>query len=159
MTNPSTEKRIDSASKVIKASPGTIYKAFVDPSALVSWLPPKGMTGHIHEFDARIGGSYRMSLTYMETDHATQGKTLEHADIVKGQFLEFIPNERIVQLVEFESDDPIFAGEMTMTWTLTVVPEGTAVTIVCENVPEGIQKEDHDIGLRSSLENLAAFTE
>jgi uncharacterized protein YndB with AHSA1/START domain len=159
VTNPSTEKRIDSASKVIKASPRTIYKAFVDPSALVSWLPPKGMTGHIHEFDARSGGSYRMSLTYMETDHATQGKTSEHADIVKGRFLEFIPNERIVQLVEFESDDPIFSEEMTMTWTLTAVPEGTAVTIVCENVPEGIQKEDHDIGLRSSLENLAAFTE
>jgi len=65
----------------------------------------------------------------------------------------------IVQAVEFQSEDPAFAGEMIMTWTLAAVPEGTKVTIVCENVPEGIRKEDHDIGLRSTLENLAIFTE
>jgi uncharacterized protein YndB with AHSA1/START domain len=73
--------------------------------------------------------------------------------------LEFTPNERIVQLVEFESENPVFAGEMIMTWTLAAVPEGTTVTIVCENVPEGIRKEDHDVGLRSTLENLAVYTE
>jgi uncharacterized protein YndB with AHSA1/START domain len=159
MTNASSKKRTDSASRVIKASPHAIYRAFVDPDELVSWLPPKGMKGHIYEFDAHDGGTYRMSLAYIGTDHSTKGKTSEHADVVKGKFLEFIPNKRIVQSVEFESEDPMFAGEMTMTWTLTAVPEGTAVTIVCENVPAGIRKEDHDVGLRSSLENLAAFTE
>jgi uncharacterized protein YndB with AHSA1/START domain len=159
MTNASGKKRTDSASRVIKASPQTIYRAFEDPGALVSWLPPKGMKGHIYEFDARAGGAYRMSLTYVGTDHSTKGKTSEHADVFKGRFLEFIPNERIVQLVEFESEDPIFAGEMIMTWTLATVPEGTLVTIICENVPEGIRKEDHDVGMRSTLENLAVFTE
>jgi hypothetical protein len=64
-----------------------------------------------------------------------------------------------VQLVEFDSEDPVFAGEMIMTWTLAAVSEGTTVTIVCENVPEGVRKEDHDVGLRSTLENLAVFTE
>lgn len=159
MTNASNKKRTDSASRVIKASPQTIYEAFVDPESLVSWLPPKGMKGHIYEFDARAGSIYRMSLTYIGTDHSTPGKTSEHVDVFKGRFLDFIPNERIVQLVEFESDDPVFAGEMIMTWTLASVLNGTAVTVVCENVPEGIRKEDHDVGLRSTLENLAVFTE
>lgn len=159
MTNAPGNKRTDSASRVVKASPHTIYKAFVDPQALVSWLPPKGMKGHIYEFDVRAGGAYRMSLTYLETDHAAKGKSSEDADVVKGRFLELVPDERMVQLVEFESEDPVFAGEMIMTWTLAAVPEGTAVTIVCENVPEGIRKEDHDVGLKSTLDNLAEYTE
>jgi uncharacterized protein YndB with AHSA1/START domain len=100
-----------------------------------------------------------MSLTYVGTEHSTEGKTSEYADVVKGRFLEFATNERIVQLVEFESEDPVFAGEMIMTWTLAAVPEGTRVTIVCEDVPEGIRKEDHDVGLSSTLENLAVYTE
>ncbi|KAI7257552.1 hypothetical protein KC345_g10767 [Hortaea werneckii] len=106
---------------------------------MVSWLPPKGMKGRIFEFDARAGGAFRMSLTYLETDHSTRGKTSENTDVVIGRFLEFAPDERMVQLVEFQSDDPVFAGEMIMTWTLAAAPEGTAVTIVCENVPEGAQ--------------------
>jgi uncharacterized protein YndB with AHSA1/START domain len=159
MTNASNKKRTDSASRVIMASPQIIYKAFIEPENLVSWLPPKGMKGHIYEFDARDGGAYRMSLTYEATDHSALGKTSEHADVVQGRFLKLVPDERIVQLFEFESEDPAFAGAMTMTWTLTPVPEGTKVTIVCENVPEAIRQEDHDAGMRSTLENLAAFTE
>lgn len=73
--------------------------------------------------------------------------------------MELVPDERIVQLVEFDSDNPAFAGAMTMTWTLAAVPGGTNVTILCANVPEGILQEDHDAGLRSTLENLAAFAE
>jgi hypothetical protein len=73
--------------------------------------------------------------------------------------VELIPNERIVQLVIFESDDPAFAGEMRMTWCLSPAAVGTEVSITCENVPEGIRKEDHDAGLRSALENLAKFVE
>jgi uncharacterized protein YndB with AHSA1/START domain len=159
MTNASNKKRTDSASRVIMASPRTIYKAFLEPENLVSWLPPKGMKGNIYAFDAREGGAYRMSLTYVGTDHLTLGKTSEHTDVVQGRFLKLVPDKQIVQLVEFESEDPAFAGAMTMTWTLTVVPEGTEVTIVCENVPEGIRQDDHDAGLRSTLENLAAFSE
>lgn len=83
MTSSSSKKRTDSASRVIKASPKNIYKAFVDPEALVSWLPPKGMRGQILQFEARADGAYRMSLTYLETDHSTLGKTSEHTDIVK----------------------------------------------------------------------------
>ena len=152
-------KRKDVASRVIKAVPAVIYRAFVDPEAVVSWLPPEGMKGHLHAFEPRPGGAYRMALTYDEANHLAPGKSSEHSDIVEGRFLELVPDERVVQQFEFESEDPAFAGVMTMTWKLAAVPGGTEVTITCENVPEGIRKEDHDAGLRSTLENLAAFTE
>lgn len=98
-----------------------------------------------------------MTLTYRDAGHA--GKTSENSDTVEGKFLELVPNEKIVQEVEFQSDDAAFAGTMTMTWSIAAVPGGSEVTIRCENVPEGIRKEDHDAGLKSSLDNLAAFTE
>jgi uncharacterized protein YndB with AHSA1/START domain len=146
-------------SRIIKASRQAIYQAFLDPAALVMWLPPAGMTGHVHEFDPRQGGAFRMSLTYLGPDHVTRGKTLEHIDVFRGRFLELIPNQRIVQLIEFESDDPLFAGPMTITWTLVDVPDGTQATVLCENEPAGIRPDDHAAGMRSSLANLAAFTE
>jgi len=146
-------------SRVILASPRTIYQAFLDPEAVVSWLPPKGMKGHVYAFDAREGGAYRMSLTYEGPDHSAPGKSSEHADIFRGRFVKLIPDERIVQLVEFESEDPAFAGVMTIDWSLADVPGGTEVTVRCENAPEGVRPDDHETGMRSSLENLAAFTE
>ncbi|GAA5532330.1 SRPBCC family protein [Deinococcus aluminii] len=159
MKSASGEKRIDTASRVIKAPPPVIYQAWTDPQALMTWLPPKGMRGHLEAFDPREGGLYRMALTYQEADHAAPGKSSEHTDVIRGKFLQLVPDERIVQLVEFESKDPAFAGTMTMTWALRHVPGGTEVIFRCENVPPGIRQEDHDEGLRASLENLAAFTE
>src|SRR5665213_3519285 len=82
-----------------------LYQAFLDPAALVAWLPPAGMRGHVYEFDARPGGAYRMSLTYMEPDHSPRGKTSDRTDMFRVRFLELIPDERIVQLIEFESKD------------------------------------------------------
>ncbi len=159
MATGSDHARDTCVSRIIKAPRKTIYRAFVDPGALVSWLPPKGMKGHVYAFDAREGGDYRLSLTYGGPDHSAPGKTSEHADIVRGQFVKLIPDERIVQLVEFESEDPAFAGAMTIDWSLADVPGGTEVTVRCENAPEGIRPGDHETGMRSSLENLAAFTE
>lgn len=141
MTDPSSEKRMDSASRVIKATPQTIYQAFINPEALVSWLPPEGMSGRIDSFDAREGSDYRMILTYTGADHANLGKSSENTDVVQGKFLALVPNKSIVQSIGFESEDSVYAGSMTMTWTLTELAEGTKVTIVCENVPEGIRQE------------------
>ena len=159
MTDASGQKRIDRASRTIMASPHTIYQALVDPEAVASWLAPEGMTARIYAFDPRAGGAYRLALTYDGSDHSAPGKTSDHSDVVEGQFLELVPNERMVQRVEFQSGDPAFAGAMTITWTLAAAAKGTEVTILCENVPEGIRPEDHDAGLRATLENLAAFTE
>ncbi len=159
MTNASGKKRTDSASRVIVASPRTIYQAFLDPEAVASWRPPEGMKAQIYAFDPREGGTFRMSFAYTDTDHAVRGKTSAHADVFQGRFLELVPGERIVELIEFESDDPAFAGTMTVTTTLAAVSGGTEVTILCENVPTGIRPSDHQMGLTSTLKNLAAFTE
>jgi uncharacterized protein YndB with AHSA1/START domain len=117
------------------------------------------MTCRIHAFDPREGGAFRMSLTYADTGHTAPGKTTEHTDVVQGRFLELVPDERIVELVEFESDDPAFAGAMRITTTLAAVAGGTKVTIRCDDVPAGIRPGDHQAGLASTLENLARFTE
>ena len=151
-------RRIDSASRVIGASPQVLYRAFLDPASLVSWLPPSGMKAEIQRFEPREGGTYRMVLTYEGAEH-TPGKSSEHSDVVEGRFVELVPNVRVVQEIDFESNDPAFAGPMRMTWSLAPVPAGTEVAISCENVPDGIAKEDHAVGLKSSLDNLATFVE
>lgn len=156
---PAESARIDSASRVIRATPDTIWHVFVDAHALMAWLPPVGMTGHALEFAPHTGGHYRIELTYTEAPAAGMAKTTERTDITKGRFLELVPGKRIVQSVEFESGDPAFAGEMVMTWSFDPAPEGTCVTVAAENVPPGISKADHDAGLRSSLENLARYIE
>ncbi|MFP3920419.1 MAG: SRPBCC family protein [Dichotomicrobium sp.] len=159
MSKLSGKGRTDSASRLVRASPSAIYRAFVDPAALASWLPPAGMKGRVDAFDATEGGAFRITLMYESQEHVAPGKTSDHADVVRGRFVELVPGERIVQQVEFESANPAFAGIMTITWRLAAVAEGTDVTVLCENVPEGIRREDHETGLRSSLANLAAFTE
>jgi uncharacterized protein YndB with AHSA1/START domain len=159
MATGSGKTRIDCASRVVRASPRAIYQAYMDPDALVSWLPPAGMKGRIDAFDPHVGGSYRMELTYTQPDHSAPGKTSGRSDIVRGQFLELVPGKRIVQEIEFESEDPRYSGKMKITWSLTVVPRGTDVSICCENVPDAIRREDHEAGLKSTLENLATFTE
>ncbi|WP_454818882.1 SRPBCC family protein [Labrys neptuniae] len=150
--------RTDSATQFIAATAGVIYRAFVDPKAWPQWLPPDGMTGQILEFDLRVGGTYRMALAY-RGEHPNTGKTSDDTDVVEGRFAELVPNCRVVQIVTFQSEDPAFAGEMRMTWALSPAPGGADVSIVAENVPAGISKEDHDVGLRSTLENLARFVE
>jgi uncharacterized protein YndB with AHSA1/START domain len=150
--------RTDTASRLVKASPGAIYNAFADPSVLARWLPPKGMRARIERFEPYPGGSYRMVLTH-DDPAAAPGKVRADGDIVEGRFVALDPGERIVWQVGFVSDDPAFAGTMTMTWRFKEVRDGTEVTILCENVPAGIGKVDHAAGLRSTLENLARVIE
>ena len=159
MSNASGKQRIDSASSVLMASPRTIYRAFLEPEAVAAWRPPEGMKARIYAFDPREGGTFRISFAYTDTDHPIRGKTSKHTDVFRGRFLELVPDQRIVELIEFEFDDPAFAGAMTVTTTLTAVSGGTEVTILCENVPPGIRPSDHQTGMASTLRNLAAFTE
>ena len=151
-------KRVDTASKLIRASASEIYRAFTTAHAMESWLPPQGMTGTMIEFAFREGGDYRMRLTYSEPQH-TPGKTSKDTDEAKVRFVKLTPHERIEQAVTFESDDPAFAGEMQIIWTLESGQDGTLVTVRCENVPAGIRPEDHQAGLTSTLNNLAAYVE
>jgi uncharacterized protein YndB with AHSA1/START domain len=116
------------------------------------------MTGRFERFDARPGGSYRLVLTYSDASGAP-GKASAESDIVEARFVDIVPGERVVQAVDFVSDDPAYAGTMTMTWAVAAVDAGTRVDIVAENVPDGISAEDHAAGLASSLTNLAAYVE
>jgi uncharacterized protein YndB with AHSA1/START domain len=132
-----------------------VYAAFADPGTLMKWLPPGGMTGRVLDYDFREGGRYRIELSYGDDAPDGGGKTTARTDVTAGRFLSLEPGKRIVQSVEFESGDASFAGEMIMTWAFDRSPAGTVVTVTAENVPTGISKDDHDAGLRSSLENLA----
>ncbi|PSJ60335.1 SRPBCC family protein [Pseudaminobacter soli (ex Li et al. 2025)] len=151
--------RTDTASRIIRATPHTIYRALLDPEAIVRWRPPAGMKAQVYAFDAREGGTFRMSFSYADASHEVRGKTSDDADVFEGRFLELVPDQRVVELIEFESDDPAFAGAMTVTTSLRAVDGGTEVTIRCENVPRGIRPEDHAAGMASTLDNLANFTE
>jgi uncharacterized protein YndB with AHSA1/START domain len=159
MTANFDRRRSDAATRIIGASPDTIYEAFATAASLMQWLPPSGMSGQALEYDFREGGRYRIELRYDVKKSTDSGKTTDRTDITNGRFLELLPGRRITQSVEFESSDPAFADVMTMTWSFDAAPEGTTVTVTAANVPNGISKADHDAGLRSSLENLAAFVE
>jgi uncharacterized protein YndB with AHSA1/START domain len=150
--------RTDTASRVIAAPPERVYAAFVDPEALTAWLPPDGMSGRFERYDPRPGGSYRMVLTYADPS-ASPGKATAESDIVEARFVDIVPGVRVVQAVDFVSDDPAYAGTMTMTWEVTAVDGGTRVDITADDVPDGISAEDHAAGLASSLSNLAAYLE
>jgi uncharacterized protein YndB with AHSA1/START domain len=149
--------RTDAASRVVAANPDAVYRAFSTAQSLMAWLPPGGMTGRALAYDFREGGRYRIELTYDDAARPAVGKTTARSDVTTGRFVTLEPARRIVQTVEFESDDRSFSGHMLMTWSFAAVPEGTRVTITAENVPPGIRKPDHDEGLRASLENLANY--
>lgn len=151
--------RTDRASRLVAASADAIYRAFIDPDALMAWLPPEGMTGRALLFEPREGGRYRIELRLEGEGHEVSGKTAERTDVTGGRFVELVAGRRIVQTVNFESDDPAFAGTMVMSWSLDSAPGGTLVTVAAANVPTGIAAEDHQAGLASSLENLARFVE
>lgn len=152
-----SQRRIDRASIRIDASPERLYGAFIDPSALAEWLPPTGARGIIDAFEPRPGGAFRMTLVFEAAASSAGGKTTSDTDVVSGRFVELVPGERIALAINFVSDDPAFAGTMTMTWTLAPENGSTLVSIAAVDVPPGIGPEDHETGLASSLANLAAY--
>lgn len=143
---------------MVAAPPERVFAALLDPGALAAWLPPEGMAGRFERFDARPGGSYRLILTYLDGS-AASGKATADTDVVEARFLEIVPGLRVVQAVDFISDDPAYAGTMTMTWEVARAEAGARVEIRADDVPEGISAADHAAGLASSLANLAAHVE
>jgi uncharacterized protein YndB with AHSA1/START domain len=150
--------RTDRASRQVDAPVSSVFNALVNQEALEKWLPPSDMTGRFERFDPRPGGSYRLVLTYTNPA-AHQGKTSADSDIVDVRYLDIVPNDRVVQGVDFVSDAVEFAETMTVTWAVRENAGGTRVEIVAEDVPDAISAEDHAVGLASSLDNLARFVE
>jgi uncharacterized protein YndB with AHSA1/START domain len=148
--------RTDYASRFIDAPVAQVFKALINREALETWLAPAGMTAAFERFDARPGGSSRLVLTYLDPSGA-DGKSSADSDIVDVRYIDIVDNTRVVQAVDFVSDDSAFAGTMTMTWTVRALDEGTLVEITADDVPDGISADDHQNGMASSLDNLANF--
>jgi uncharacterized protein YndB with AHSA1/START domain len=141
----------------VSAPRARVYRAFIDAKAIATWMVPTGMTSQVHAFEGREGGRFRISLTY---DAPTGvGKTTAHTDTFHGRFVKLVPNERVVEVVEFETADPALRGEMTITITLADADGGTEVLAVHDGLPRGVPPADNEAGWRSSLAKLAALVE
>ena len=141
----------------IKAHRAVVYRALLDADAVATWMVPTGMTSHVHAFDAREGGSFRISLTY---DAPTgTGKTTLHTDTYHGRFVKLVEDEQVVEVDEFETTDPALLGEMTITFSLVDAGGGTDIHAVHDGLPDGVSVADNEIGWRMSLGKLAALVE
>jgi uncharacterized protein YndB with AHSA1/START domain len=135
-----------------------VYAALLDPGAVQRWMVPDGMTSEVHAFDATEGGTFRISLTY--DDPTATGKTEGRTDTFHGRFARLVPDTEVVQVVEFETDDPGTTGEMTITYALADADGGgTKVTGIHEDLPPGVSEEDNELGWRMSLGKLADLVE
>jgi uncharacterized protein YndB with AHSA1/START domain len=144
-------------SQHVNAPRASVYRALLDVRAVAIWKVPTGMTSHVHEFDAREGGAYRISLTY---DAPTgTGKTTAHTDTYHGHFSKLVPNEQVVEVTEFETEDPALQGEMTITFTLVDADGGTDVLAMHDGLPPGVPAVDNEAGWREALAKLAALVE
>jgi uncharacterized protein YndB with AHSA1/START domain len=141
----------------VRAPRARVYAALLDPGAVQQWMVPDGMTSRIHSFDAREGGTFRISLTYDEP--TTAGKTSPRTDSFHGRFVRLVPDTEVVQAVEFETDDAAMQGEMTITYTLTDAGSGTDLVGVHENLPPGVSPADNELGWTMSIEKLAGLVE
>jgi uncharacterized protein YndB with AHSA1/START domain len=149
-------------SRLIRAPRPVVYRALLDPDAVQRWMVPEGMTSELHRFDPTEGGGFRISLTYdLPT---TAGKSTSQTDIFHGRFVELVPDTRVVQVVEFETDDPALQGEMTITYTLAdadaaddAAAGGTLVTGLHEGLPPGLDPAQNELGWSMSLGKLAAI--
>lgn len=141
----------------VNAPRASVYRALLDARAVAQWMVPTGMTSRVHEFDAREGGSFRVSLSY---DAPTgTGKTTAHTDTYHGRFVKLVKDERVVEVVEFETEDPAMRGEMTITITLADADGATDVLAVHDRLPPGLSTADNEVGWRSSFAKLASLVE
>ena len=134
--------------RVLRAKPERVYRAFLDAAAMAKWLPPYGFTCQVHQLEAKVGGTYRMSFTNFTTGQA-------HS--FGGVYRELVPSERIRYTDSF--DDPNLPGEMQTTITLKQVSCGTELTVVQEGVPQAIPVEMCYLGWQESLAQLAHLVE
>ena len=141
----------------VNAPRANVYHALLDARAVASWMVPAGMTSQVHAFEPRAGGSIRISLTYDEPTGT--GKTTAHTDTYHGRFVKLVPDEQVIEVVEFETADPALRGEMTITITLAHANGGTDVLAVHDGLPPGLAPADNEAGWRSSLGRLAESVE
>ena len=134
--------------RVLATTPDKVYRAFLEPDAVAKWLPPNGFLCTVHELEARVGGTHRMSFRNFTTGHS-------HS--FGGKYLELVPNERLRYTDKF--DDPNLPGEIQVTVTLKKVSVGTELNVEQEGIPDVIPAEACYLGWQDSLANLAKVVE
>jgi uncharacterized protein YndB with AHSA1/START domain len=140
----------------IDAPRARVYQTLLDPAALPHWKVPDGMTREVHQFEPREGGAIRISLTY--DSPSSTGKTTAHTDTYHGRLVRLVPDELIVEVDEFESDDPALRGEMTITIALSdAAAGGTELVATHEGLPEAVSAADNETGWNMALDKLAAL--
>jgi uncharacterized protein YndB with AHSA1/START domain len=144
-------------SRHVKAPRAKVYRALLDARAVARWMVPPGMTSQVHEFEPHEGGKLRISLTYNAPTGT--GKTGAHTDTYHGRFIKLVPDEQMVEVVEFETANPAMRGEMTITISLADADGGTEVLAVHDGLPSGVPPSDNELGWRQSLERLAELVE
>lgn len=135
-----------------------VYRALVDAGDVQRWRFPSEMSCEIHEWEPHEGGRVRVSLTYDAKDR--QGKTHGRTDTYSGRFVTLVPHELVVEVDEFETDDPAFAGEMTMTIRLAdAAGGGTELVALHDGMPSAVSAADNEAGWREALSRLAQLVE
>jgi uncharacterized protein YndB with AHSA1/START domain len=144
-------------SRHMGVKPSVVYRALLDAAAISKWRVPAGMRSQVHSFQPSEGGTFRISLTY--DSPTASGKSEAHTDTYHGHFVRLVPDEQVVETLEFETADPALRGQMTMTTTLTESNGGTEVVVVHEGIPDSVPAADNEAGTRMALDNLAALVE
>lgn len=141
----------------LKATPERVYRALTTAEDVAHWMVPDGMSSQVHHFESREGGAFRITLSYDEPIHT--GKTDAHSDTYHGRFLTLIPDQQVVETMEFESEDPAMQGEMTVRFSLREQGDGTELSAIHEGLPDGVSPEDNALGWNLSLDKLVALVE
>lgn len=141
----------------INAAPEAVYRALLDAELITKWRVPSGVTGHVHEFEGSKGGAYRISLTYQAPD--STGTMTTQTNTYHGHFEELVPNEKVVEVFEFEMASPGPSSPMTMTTVLTEAAGGTEVLVVHEGIPDALPADQSEASTRTALDQLAGLVE
>ena len=137
-------------SALLRAPRAAVYRALTDPAKIARWRFPAGMTSGV---EPRDDGGFRVTLTYVDPDG--RGKTSGGSDSYRARFARLVPDELVVEVDEFETDDPALRGEMTMTIRLADADGGTRLVAVHEGLPPGVSPADNETGWRAALDRLA----
>lgn len=149
--------RSTTVTRRIRASCAEVYAALLDPAAVERWRVPHGMTSEAHVFDARVGGAFRISLTYNAPE--ARGKSEGRTDTYHGRFERLLPDHEVVEVMEFETLDPAMCGLMRITTTLRDVDGSVEISVFHEGIPVGIELSDNELGTAMALEALTNLVE